>query len=592
MNPTFRWIESTAWELDFFGLPHRIPWPENVDPAIANNTPFELEHMLDAIDAMGAEAGEPWTSFAKAAEHFEELTEALQDSELADAAELIEKVEAAHPDTSFVLFHKAYLARGRGELDEAVAFYRAAGEKTPGIAQIWNNLAMILAMQERRDDAVDAFRKALAASPQDRTALEGLAQLRELVKLIRDPKDEKSAMYVEIPVFRDMATKQLGALASDPDQLLNYGEELFRTGIIPDVGITALEKAREIRPTHPRTLYALATVYRANGRLEDAKKMSEELAAAVPDNADAHFNLAQSCNALGDTAGERAALERVLELNPNQQAALGIWFGLKPSDHDPEKETQLVKFGEERNSWMAFILASALCRERGDFPRAVKRAERAVEMAPESEEALLHFTAMLGDAKEMQKLATAVKPKVESGKFSKRLDWNYAHVLRQLGLTQDAIAVLRKASSGEVPDDFKNACHTTLEAWTGMLTGAGVQLEVHPNGFLLRDVLLTVDGEDGGLILNAGVPLPLGKAFPWRASGAETSVFLQQGESDAGKEPRALGEFRVRGIELAANGPTTIECHVTALPDGALHFRAAQNGKRLQVGWGPPRGNR
>src|SRR4051812_47681630 len=49
---TVRWIKSTSWELPFFGLPQEIPWPADVDPAIANQSPFEVEHLLNAIEQL------------------------------------------------------------------------------------------------------------------------------------------------------------------------------------------------------------------------------------------------------------------------------------------------------------------------------------------------------------------------------------------------------------------------------------------------------------------------------------------------------------------------------------------------------------
>ncbi|MDB6173432.1 MAG: repeat-containing protein [Chthoniobacteraceae bacterium] len=590
MNLPYSWIDCASWELDFFSLPHRIPWPNDVAPEVATNDPFELEHLVTAIELMGPEAEQPWKGFAEASHFFEPLSEALEDSEIANARNLLNQIEAVHPGTSFRLFHEAYIARHEGRLEDAIGLYKQAVEKTPGVLDIWKNLGVLLGMTGHRDEAVAAFRKILATAPSDHTALEGLAQLRELVKLIRDPNDPKSAMYVEIPTFRQMATNQITNLAQDPDQLLAYGEELFRGGIVPDVGLAALEAARTARPDHPRTIFAVASAYRTMGRLEEAHASITQLTQLLPDNAEAYFHLAQVNNAMGNPEAERAALTRTLELNPNVQSALGIWFELKPGEHDPKKEQQLVEFAEERKSWMAFVLASALCRERGDFPRAVRWAERAVEIEPESEEALLHLTAIIGDARDIQKLASAVKPKVDSGKFSKRLDWNYAHVLRQLGLTNDAVHVLRKAAATEgAPEDFKAACSTSLEAWGGLLAGTNVPLEVHESGVLLRDVLLRLEDDDGGVILNAGSQTPAQGVFPWRANASETSVTLQQGQTGSAVAPRSLGEFKVGSIQITPGEPATIECHLTALPDGALHFRAAQNGKRLQVGWAPPR---
>lgn len=587
MNLPYHWIDCPSWELDFFALPHRIPWPESVDEAISKHEPFEIEHLLAAIELMGPDPGQPWLGFKLAASHFEELTEALEDSEIRKARALLKGIEEAHLGSAFRLFHEAHLARMEGDLDRTVDLYKEAAEKAPGIAEIWNNLATTLSMAKRRDEAVAAFRQALALDSQSRTALEGLAQLRELVKLMRDPNDPKSALYVEIPQFREMASKQIDSMGADPEQLLNYGEELYRAGIVPEVGLSALEKARALRPDDPRALLAVASVYRGLGRAEEAKAAMVHLTELFPDKAEAFYHLAQVCNSAGDTDGERAAIQRVLELDPNVRPALGIWFALKPGEHDPKKEQELIDFAKERASWMAYMLASALCRERGDAARAMRWAQEAVVIAPESEDALLHFATTIGDAKDVSKLANEIKPKVGTGKFSKRLDWNYAHVLRQLGLNTDAINVLRNAASKDAPDDFKASCSTAIEAWSGLLTGSNVPVEVHSSGMLLRDILLSIEDEDGGVILNAGQPLPGQGVFPWRASGSETSVFLQQGQNGSAREPQSLGEFKIRGIQPSEGA--TIECHLTALPDGALHFRAAQNGKRLQVGWVPPR---
>jgi hypothetical protein len=199
------------------------------------------------------------------------------------------------------------------------------------------------------------------------------------------------------------------------------------------------------------------------------------------------------------------------------------------------------------------------------------------------EEVLLHYTAALGEAKDFQKLVSVIKPKIDSGKFSKRLNWNYAQVLQQVGLTDDAIRAMREAMSGDAPDDFKAAAKTMIEAWSGELAGCGVPLEVHQAGFLQRPVLLTIDDEDGGIVLAAGAQLPVAGSFPWKVTSVEAKVILQQGESEGSVEPAKLGAFLIRG----AQAPGTVECFLSAQKDGALHFRAAQNGKPLKVGWAP-----
>ena len=589
MNLPYRWIESTAWELGFFGLPSRIPWPADVEPSVANADPFEMDHLLRAIELMGAEASPPWKSFAAAATIFDDLTEALEDVEIGRARELLDEVERLHPGTAFSLFHQAFVARHEARHEDAIDLYQAAAAKVPRLAPIWNNLGVVLALVGRRDDAIRAFHKALDCAPNDPTALEGLTQLRVLIKL-RQAQDGNQVAYVDVPTFRRMASEQLAPLARDPEQLLAFAEQLLRDGFVPDVGLRALQAAAELRPADRRTLLLLGAAYRAVGEPQQARDVFHRCTQAHPNEPEPFFRLAEIRNLMGDAGSARAAVDRALEIDPNFQPALSLRFEVKPGEHDPAKEQQLSDFGEQRNSWMAFVLASSLCRERGDHGRAVRWAERALQLAPELEEPLLHFTAVLGDARDVTTLAKIVKPRVESGQFTRLLDWQYAHVLRQLGLSRDAVAVLRKAAAAsDAADEFKAACATTIEAWSGLLTGSGIRLEVHPSGILLRDVLLTLPDGDGGVILGAGASLPVETAFPWGAKSSETMVALQQGQTGSARTPQPLGVFRVSRIQTMPTEGTTVQCEIAARPDGALHFRASQNGRRLPVAWSPPR---
>src|SRR4051812_34247245 len=147
MNPV-RWIKSTSWELPFFGLPQEIPWPGNVDPAVANQTPFEVEHLLTAIEQLGPEAQNPWKSFLAAAEYHEQLLEALEGSDHEEALAALDEIDRVHPDTAFSLFHRAHIARADGSEAGAIDLYKAAAEKAPMVGPIWGNLGSLYALRE------------------------------------------------------------------------------------------------------------------------------------------------------------------------------------------------------------------------------------------------------------------------------------------------------------------------------------------------------------------------------------------------------------------------------------------------------------
>ncbi len=582
------WIESTSWEPAFFALPQRIPWPADVDPALASSDPFEVEHLLNAIDLLGPDAGAPWTTFRAATETLEDLTEAMEDGEIARASELLDKVDEIHPGTAFVLYHKAVIARQQGRDADALQGYHAAAERAPKVGAIWNNMGAIQAFGGQRDEAIASFKKALAMNGQDAMALEGLAQLRELVRLqANDPNNPKAVAYVDIPTFRRLTSEQIPQIAQNPDNLVTFGEQLLRDGLVPEVGLAALEHAAQLRPDHARTLLPLAAAYRLTGQHDKARATMIRFTEMEPADSAGYFHLAQACNAAGDEAAEKAALEKTLELEPNHQAALGVWLGLTPNEHNPAKEDELVKWATDHKSWMGFLMASSIARTRGDTPSALRHAERAMELNGESEEVLLHYTATLGEAREFAKLASVVKPAVESGRYSKRLDWNYAQVLKEIGLTNDAIAVLRRGvAEPNVPEEFKRMAHTMMDAWMGFLAGSGIKVEVHPAGFLPRPVLISLaDGDEGGVLLNPGAQFPAETSFPWKATGAEATVMLQQGQRGKDSAPHDLGAFKVRGFQPGLDSNATIQCHIAAQADGGLHFRASQNGRKLPVSW-------
>ena len=588
----YRWIESSSWELPFFGLPNRIPWPLDVPDEVANRTPFEMEHVLDAIDKMGDEPGEPWASFRDAADVLDELAEALEDSEIARATELIEQFERLYPGTAFALYHLGMIARLEGREDDALRLYREAATKTSAVPALWNNVGILLGMRGEREEAIKAFQRVLEIAPRDATALESLAQLRAIVKVVRDPKDPAAVSYVDVATYRKHLAGQLTAVANNPDELLKHGEQLLRDGLVPDLGLKAIERAAQLRPDDQPTMMALVAALIMSEKKDEARATLIRYTELFPEDPRGFFSLAQLYAEEGAEENEDAeltALEKVLELDPNAQPAIAIYFDLSPTEHDPVKEAALTEFAAEHKSWMAFIIASDLARRRGEARTCLKWAERAYETNPDSEEVLLQYTTAIGDARDFTRLASIIKPRVEEGKFSKRLDWAYAHVLHQVGLPKDAMAVLRKAAtSKDVPEEFKQQAGNTIDAWNGLLTGCGVQLEVHPTGYLIRPVVLTIEDGDGGMVLQAGAPLPASASFPWRASGADARVVLQQGQSSGSVPPRTLGSFLIRDIRP----DTPIECHVTAQRDGAIHFRATQDNRKLRVGWMPPAGGR
>lgn len=586
----YNWIETNAWQLQFFGLPNRVPWPADAKQPNPAKGEFDIPSLVRGVEACVSSEPSvvgPWRGFLAASQNFQQMTEALEDQEYVRASELLGEIEKSHAGSPYGLFHQAYIHRQSGNDQEAVRLYAEAAQKAPGVPFIWNNLGAMLAENGEREKAVQAFMNAVQANQNDHVALESLVQLRAAVKLLRDQKDPNSVVYVPVPQFREMAAGQIEQIAKNPDHLVSFGEQMIREGVIPDVGVKALEKADALRPNDPRITAALGAGYRMLGELEKSKAAFEKFTALRPDDAYGFFNIAQTCNASGDKDGERAALEKTLERDPNIQAALGIYFDLQ-NDHGPEKEKTLLEFAEQRGAWMPLLLASSIARQRGDMQAALAHAAKAHERKPDSEEVLLQYSAMLGDAQDAETLETVIQPAVTGGRFSKRLDWNYAQSLKQCGKTKEAIEALQRAQLGQVPEDFKSAATTAIEFWSGLRAQSDEQLEVHRSGSLLRPVLLALDDGEGGVLIHPRQPLPAAQKFPWRAKengGTQARVRLQQGQAGLGTTPKSLGTFVVKNVTPAADGPAAIECRIEVAPDGRLTFSAGQDGRMLPVEW-------
>jgi tetratricopeptide (TPR) repeat protein len=590
MSASVQWIDSPSWELDFYGLPHHIPWPADADPTAADAHPLNLEILLEGIDRLGDSAAEPWLGFRAATSLFQDLSESLEEGEVVRSQRLLEEIDRLHPGSPFVQFQLGNLARLEGRDQEALEKLNAALKKAQNVAPIWSSMGNLLAQTGHNAEAAQAFRKALELNGDDQAALEGLVRLRELVRLMRQTEDgkpdAKSVGYVDIDTFRQMISGQIDDLAGEPDQLLALADQLMRDGLLLDVIITALEKAREIRPDHSRTVMLLATAYRAAQRHEDVLKAVLRYTELEPNDASGFMHLAQAYNALGQSENEKVALEEVLKRDPNFHAAIGIYFELTQGEHDPAKEEALSNWAKLDGSWMGHLIASSIARTRGDAAAALRHADHAFELAPEQEEVLLHLSAVLGEARELGRLTTQIRPAIESRKYSVRLDWNFAQTLFQHGFKDEAGGVLRRALALEnAPDEFKAMASATLENWAGLLTGCGVALQLRQGSHLTRPILITLPDGDGGIVIGAGRSLPAEGTFPWKVpQDGATQVHLQQGESGGGEAPLALGTFMVGNADT--NSP--VECHLSITSDGDLQFRAAQNGNRLPVAWRPP----
>ncbi len=198
-------------------------------------------------------------------------------------------------------------ALGRaGRLDEAITAYREAVAANPDFADGYNNLGLALAERRDFDAAVAAFRRAIALDPNLAAARNNLGNaLRALGET-----DQALAAY-------RAAADGAGADAVAHN---NLGVALEERGDL-DAAREAIERAVALAPDYADARNNLGNLLRHLGRLDEAIALYRAGLALRPDDAGMLCNLGGALGERGDAAEARAAYERALALDPDAVAA-------------------------------------------------------------------------------------------------------------------------------------------------------------------------------------------------------------------------------------------------------------------------------
>ncbi len=165
----------------------------------------------------------------------------------------------------------------RGELDAAIAHFRASIALDPDDPRTHGNLGLALSQRWRLDEAIEAFERALGLDPDHLDSLRNLAFIHELQGSLAETAALHRRALVVDPEFRPSLLWLAWTAATHPDLALWD----------PDEAVQLAERAATLAGGEdPRVLDILAAAYAAVGRFEDAMRIAHdalELAAARQD---------------------------------------------------------------------------------------------------------------------------------------------------------------------------------------------------------------------------------------------------------------------------------------------------------------------
>ncbi len=212
---------------------------------------------------------------------------------------------------SFAETAGAFVARGKrktelGDYRGSESAFRQVLARRPGLAFDYGNLANVLARQGQYAEALGYFERGLKINPNNVEMLSN-----QSLALMADGQ-------------LDHAGKKLTkAIELDP----NYGHAHFNLGVLRyrqrNYG-EAVEHFRDTLSTNPSLTQAylnLGTTYAEMGKFRAAIDVWKQLERIQPHNASLVFNIGLSWLRLGQDANASSALQKALDLEPNNRQA-------------------------------------------------------------------------------------------------------------------------------------------------------------------------------------------------------------------------------------------------------------------------------
>jgi arylsulfatase A-like enzyme/Flp pilus assembly protein TadD len=319
------------------------------------------------------------------------------------AVEEEEDVPRADPKDKLALHQKIMAAQGRMELaDNAIRILEEVLAEDETIVDAHHMLGRVATNQERFEDAIGHFQRALELDPNNTNSLSGLASSYAALKRFDEAlvgfqrlidlsgKDTNASLAIaDIHVTREDYAEAAGvleeAIAGGANQAIVYnklGEVRVEQGR-PDVAMPLFEKA-----------------------VESAEKFP------MP-----HFNIGVIHEERGDLGRAIAEYERAIELEPRffrAQFNLGRLYG---KIGQPERQQELWEASIESNPKFVqghYYLAKLLMDTNGDLARAEELVRKGIELDPEHEEGPLGYY-VLADLLNRQRRFAEAREAVEKG---------------------------------------------------------------------------------------------------------------------------------------------------------------------------------
>jgi tetratricopeptide (TPR) repeat protein len=274
-----------------------------------------------------------------------------------------------------ICIQRGLMVANRGQLDQAVGWFRQAVQADGQCAEAHYYLGVALHQQDLHDDAASSYARALELDPSRQDAATNLAGLGELRQGRRD-LEGAIAIYQQVLRFRpDFAEvhNNLGAAFLDLARL--------------EEAASCFQQAIRCQPHYAEAYFALGNVFELQKRFSDAAWCFQQVIRLVPDHAAAHHNLKRVLAAQNEEKGSlKLDGEKPAAAAYAEQAVQSFQRGLH-AQHSGDLAQALEHYQNalrvQPDLKEAWFNLGIVFDEQGTLNDAVAAYQRAVELAPQ-----------------------------------------------------------------------------------------------------------------------------------------------------------------------------------------------------------------
>lgn len=347
-----------------------------------------------------------------------------------------------------------------GQLDEAIAGWKALLASNSEDARFHNNLGTALTRAGRQSEAVLEFQKALEIDPEFLRvyfnlgrALLTAGQTDAAIASFRKGLQYDSESYDlhyhlglalaskdRFEEARREFEKSLQINPQDANARFALGVMMASEGD-GDAAISEFREALRLNPNNELAYFNLGKALKHKGDLDEAIAAYREALLLNPKDELAHYSLGAALGQKGDWDGDAAEMREVFQLNPqNSDAhrALGLALARK-GDPAAASEEYRAAIRLNPNDEVAHLDLGLVLANQGDWDGAITEERTALHLDPKNDTAHLYLGTMLGQKGDQQDAMTEYRDALRLNPGNHLAHYNLGVVLEKTGDRQGAL---------------------------------------------------------------------------------------------------------------------------------------------------------